>query len=169
MFRLWRCFLRYRGPQLPLGKTCAKHVLAKRLQDPLLYQCICLWFLWFCQAEGSVFLAVPSSIGSLVTTYLPTYPPTYYTLLKNTIREHSERLVTLETCYQSDEETLPDLKLFRFSETFQIFENCSNFRKLFRFLETFQISENFSDFQKLFRFSETFQIFGNFSDFLKIF
>jgi len=25
--------------------------------------------------------------------------------LKNTTKEHSERLVTLETCYQSDEET----------------------------------------------------------------
>ena len=40
-------------------------------------------------------------IGDLVTPYLPTY----YTLLKNTTKEHSERLVTLETCYQSDEET----------------------------------------------------------------
>ena len=29
-------------------------------------------------------------------------------LLKNTTKEHSERLVTLETCYQSDEETWPD-------------------------------------------------------------
>ena len=29
----------------------------------------------------------------------------YYTLLKNTAIEHSERLVTLETCDQSDEET----------------------------------------------------------------
>ena len=29
----------------------------------------------------------------------------YYTLLKNTTIEHSERLVTLETCDQSDEET----------------------------------------------------------------
>ena len=30
------------------------------------------------------------------------------TLLKNTTKEHSERLVTLETCNQSDEETWPD-------------------------------------------------------------
>ena len=32
----------------------------------------------------------------------------YTTLLKNTIIEHSERLETLETHYQSDEETWPD-------------------------------------------------------------
>ena len=32
----------------------------------------------------------------------------YKSLLKNTTKEHSERLVTLETCYQSDEETWPD-------------------------------------------------------------
>ena len=30
------------------------------------------------------------------------------TLLKNTTKEHSERLVTLETCDQSDKETWPD-------------------------------------------------------------
>ena len=30
----------------------------------------------------------------------------YYTLLKNTTIEHSERLVILETCNQSDEETM---------------------------------------------------------------
>ena len=32
------------------------------------------------------------------------YSLNYYTLLKNTILEHSGILVTLETCYQSDEE-----------------------------------------------------------------
>ena len=35
-------------------------------------------------------------------TYLLTHS---YTLLKNTTIEHSERLVTLETCDKSDEET----------------------------------------------------------------
>ena len=34
----------------------------------------------------------------------------YYTLLKNTAIEHSERLLTIEKCYQSDEETWPDQK-----------------------------------------------------------
>ena len=38
-----------------------------------------------------------SCIGGLVTKY--------YTLLKNTTIKHSERLVTLDTCNQSDEET----------------------------------------------------------------
>jgi len=32
----------------------------------------------------------------------------YKTLLKDTTIQHSERLVTLETCDGSDEETLPD-------------------------------------------------------------
>ena len=45
------------------------------------------------------YLSPDSSIGDLVTHY--------YTLLKNTTLEHSERLVTLEPCYQSDKETWP--------------------------------------------------------------
>ena len=52
-----------------------------------------------------LFLAVPdSSIGDLVTHSLTDY----YTLLKNTTTQHSERLVNLETCDESDEETWPD-------------------------------------------------------------
>ena len=40
------------------------------------------------------------SLTHSLTDWLP--------VLKNTTKEHSERLVTLETCYQSDEETWPD-------------------------------------------------------------
>ena len=63
---------------------------------------LCVQFMLFC-CKVSFQLSPDSSIGDgdLVTTYLPTY----YTLLKNTTIEHSERLVTLETCDQSDEET----------------------------------------------------------------
>ena len=54
------------------------------------------------QDESRDFLAVPdSSIGDLVTHSLTNY----YTLLKNTTIQPSERLVTLETCDESDEET----------------------------------------------------------------
>ena len=55
--------------------------------------------------KGLIFKPSPdSSIGDLVTNWLTKY----YTLLKNTIIQHSERLVTLETCDESDEETWPD-------------------------------------------------------------
>ena len=53
------------------------------------------------------------TIGDLVTTDLPTD----YTLLKNTTIEHSERLVTLETCYHR---IFSDFRIiFRFSEIFR--------------------------------------------------
>ena len=41
---------------------------------------------------------------------LPKVTTRQKTLLKNAILEHSERLATLETCDQSDEETWPDQK-----------------------------------------------------------
>ena len=51
------------------------------------------------------FLAVPRQLyrfpcHSLTDSLTDSLP-----VLKNTIKEHSERLVTLETCDQSDEET----------------------------------------------------------------
>ena len=49
-------------------------------------------------------LSPDSSIGDLVTNSLTKYQ----TLLKNTTLQHSEKLVTLETCDKSDEETGPD-------------------------------------------------------------
>ena len=78
-------------------------------------------------------------------------------LLGHTTKEHSQRLVTLETCDQGDEETWPDQfqifikfsefwKIVRFSENVQIFGKCSDFRKIFRFFG------KFSDFRKIFRF-----------------
>ena len=125
-----------------------------------------------CVAVGS-FLAVTwqlyrfpcHSLSHSVTQSLP--------LLKNTTKEHSERLVTLETCDQSDKETWPNhfqifgnfsdfWKLFRLLETFQIFGNFSDFRKSFRFLESFP------DFRKISSFSENIQIFGKFPDSRKI-
>ena len=50
-----------------------------------------------------IFLAVPRQLYRWPCHWLTDY----YTLLKNTIIQHSERLVTFETCDQSDEETWP--------------------------------------------------------------
>ena len=55
-----------------------------------------------------IFLAVPRQLyrfpcHSLTDSLTDSLP-----VLKDTTKEHSERLVTLETCYQSDEETWPD-------------------------------------------------------------
>ena len=88
-------------------------------------------------------LGVDSSIGSIVCL-LVCWSGTI-TLL--TIVEQSQRLVTLETCDQSD-----DLS--------SDFGKISDFWKMFRFLENFQIFGKFSDFWKIFRFLEDFQIFG---------
>ena len=52
-------------------------------------------------------MSTDSSIGDLAT-HLPTHSKTFLEFQKtwkNTIIEHSERLVTLESFYQSDEET----------------------------------------------------------------
>ena len=125
------------------------------------------------------FLAVPWQLYRFpchsLTHWLTHWLTHSLPLLKNTTKEHSERLVTLETCYQSDivmslchwqrdmTRNFSDFwKLFRFSETFQIFKNFSDFRKLFRFLENFQIFRTISEFVW------NFQIFGKCLDFWKI-
>ena len=76
---------------------------------------------------------------------------TFSTLLKNTTTVHSERLVTHDSCNQIDEETWPDLKIFKFLKKYQILGKISNFRKNFRVLEDFQsfggLSEDFQIFQ----------------------
>ena len=53
----------------------------------------------------SLSLALSIFSCPLTALQVPLSLPPYYTLLKNTTIEHSVRLVTLETCYQSDEET----------------------------------------------------------------
>ena len=64
-------------------------------QPPSFTLLICIWsFIFSCHLTA---LQVHLSLTDSLTPYK--------SLLKNTTTEHSERLVTLETCYQSDEET----------------------------------------------------------------
>ena len=120
-----------------------------------------------------------------VTDWLP--------VLKNTTKVHSEGLVTLETCYQSEEETWPDHfwgKNSDFRKDFRFSENCwfsriflfSDIRNILIFWNKFHIFEKIPYFWeknhilKDFRFLkkkiiilEKFLIFGKSLDFLKIF
>ena len=71
----------------------------------------------------SVFAVWNSSVGDLVPWLLalsletsdlsdiPSHLPTYLTPLENTLKELSQRLVTLETFDQSDDEILPGQKI----------------------------------------------------------
>ena len=52
------------------------------------------------RSSSSTFYKLTDSLTHWLTHSLP--------VLKNTTKEHTERRVTLETCYQSDEETWPD-------------------------------------------------------------
>ena len=61
---------------------------------------------WFYCILTQNFWAVPRQLYRFICTSLP--PHLQDTILKNTTVEHYERLVTLQTCYQSDEETRTD-------------------------------------------------------------
>ena len=68
---------------------------------------------------------IPCVINRLVSFFLrlPNSLTNYKTLLQNTAVEHPERLVTLETCDQSDEKTWPDQKFKTFVEFVWFFWN----------------------------------------------
>ena len=55
--------------------------------------------------SSNLFLAVPLRREGQLYRWPRHSLTDYYTLLKNTAKEHSETLVTIETCDQSDEET----------------------------------------------------------------
>ena len=60
--------------------------------------------------QKDMFLAVPLRREGQLYRWPRHSLTDYYTVLKYTAMEHSKRLVTIEKCYQSDEETWPDQK-----------------------------------------------------------
>ena len=87
----------------------------------------------------------------------------FMTLL--TIVEQSQRLVTLETCDQSDDLTsdfgkFSDFRKFSdFQKNVQIFGNFQIFKKISDFQKKFRFSKKISDLQEILRFSDIRKIF----------